>query len=118
MILIIAEKPSLARNIVSAIGNMKRNDGYYSNESSCNNIASPQGKTCTKNNIAIGGTTNNNGFIYPFFKERRFNMINTFIVEGRLKEISEIKETLNLTVCEEFVVNIKCIVYLDIHLLL
>lgn len=32
MILIIAEKPSLARNIVSAIGNMKRNDGYYSNE--------------------------------------------------------------------------------------
>lgn len=30
MILIIAEKPSLARNIVSAIGNMKRNDGYYS----------------------------------------------------------------------------------------
>lgn len=32
MILIIAEKPSLARNIVSAIGNMKRNDGYYSNQ--------------------------------------------------------------------------------------
>ncbi len=31
MILIIAEKPSLARNIVSAIGTMKRNDGYYSN---------------------------------------------------------------------------------------
>ncbi len=32
MILIIAEKPSLARNIVSAIGSMKRNDGYYSND--------------------------------------------------------------------------------------
>lgn len=32
MILIIAEKPSLARNIVSAIGNMKKNDGFYSNE--------------------------------------------------------------------------------------
>ena len=32
MILIIAEKPSLARNIVSAIGNMKRNDGFYSND--------------------------------------------------------------------------------------
>ena len=31
MILIIAEKPSLARNIVGAIGNMKRNDGFYSN---------------------------------------------------------------------------------------
>jgi len=31
MILIIAEKPSLARNIVSAIGNMKREDGFYSN---------------------------------------------------------------------------------------
>ena len=31
MILIIAEKPSLARNIVSAIGNMKRNDGYFEN---------------------------------------------------------------------------------------
>ena len=32
MILIIAEKPSLARNIVSAIGNMKRNDEFYSND--------------------------------------------------------------------------------------
>ncbi|MBR6820735.1 MAG: hypothetical protein IKM55_00755 [Bacilli bacterium] len=32
MILIIVEKPSLARNIVSAIGNMKRNDGFYSND--------------------------------------------------------------------------------------
>jgi DNA topoisomerase-3 len=32
MILIIAEKPSLARNIVSAIGNMKNNNGYYSND--------------------------------------------------------------------------------------
>lgn len=32
MILIIAEKPSLARNIVSAIGNMKRNYGFYSNQ--------------------------------------------------------------------------------------
>lgn len=32
MILIIAEKPSLARNIVSAIGNMKKNDGFYSNQ--------------------------------------------------------------------------------------
>ena len=31
MKLIIAEKPSLARNIVSAIGDMKREDGYYSN---------------------------------------------------------------------------------------
>lgn len=31
MILIIAEKPSLARNIVSTIGNMKKHDGYYSN---------------------------------------------------------------------------------------
>ena len=31
MILIIAEKPSLARNIVGAIGNMKREDGFYSN---------------------------------------------------------------------------------------
>lgn len=29
MILIIAEKPSLARNIVSAIGKMKRGDGYF-----------------------------------------------------------------------------------------
>lgn len=32
MKLIIAEKPSLARNIVSAIGNMKRKDGYFENE--------------------------------------------------------------------------------------
>ena len=32
MILIIAEKPSLARNIVSAIGNMKKNDGFYYNQ--------------------------------------------------------------------------------------
>lgn len=32
MNVIIAEKPSLARNIVSAIGNMKRCDGYFENE--------------------------------------------------------------------------------------
>ena len=32
MILIIAEKPSLARNIVNAIGTMKRSDGYYYND--------------------------------------------------------------------------------------
>lgn len=32
MILIIAEKPSLARNIVAAIGNMKKNDGFYFNQ--------------------------------------------------------------------------------------
>lgn len=32
MILIIAEKPSLARNIVSAIGNMKNETGYYYND--------------------------------------------------------------------------------------
>ena len=29
MVLIIAEKPSLARNIVSAVGNMTKRDGYY-----------------------------------------------------------------------------------------
>ena len=29
MVLIIAEKPSLARNIVSAIGSMNRRDGYF-----------------------------------------------------------------------------------------
>lgn len=32
MKLIIAEKPSLARNIVSAIGNMKKKDGYFEND--------------------------------------------------------------------------------------
>lgn len=32
MILIIAEKPSLARNIVNAIGNMKNNNGFYTND--------------------------------------------------------------------------------------
>lgn len=32
MILIIAEKPSLARNIVSSIGNMKNGNGYYYND--------------------------------------------------------------------------------------
>ena len=32
MKLIIAEKPSLARNIVTAISNMKKKDGYYENE--------------------------------------------------------------------------------------
>lgn len=32
MILIIAEKPSLARNIVSAIGNMKKIENYYEGE--------------------------------------------------------------------------------------
>lgn len=31
MILIIAEKPSLARNIVAGIGEMRRRDGYYEN---------------------------------------------------------------------------------------
>lgn len=32
MILIIAEKPSLARSIVDGIGNMKKNNGYFSND--------------------------------------------------------------------------------------
>lgn len=32
MILIIAEKPSLARNIVQGIGDMKKKDGYYYND--------------------------------------------------------------------------------------
>ena len=32
MILIIAEKPSLARNIVAGIGTMKKYDGYYENQ--------------------------------------------------------------------------------------
>ena len=32
MILIIAEKPSLARNIVNAIGTMKRSNGFYYND--------------------------------------------------------------------------------------
>ena len=32
MIVIIAEKPSLARNIISAIGNMKKNNGFYYND--------------------------------------------------------------------------------------
>ena len=32
MILIIAEKPSLARNIVAGIGKMDKKDGYYINE--------------------------------------------------------------------------------------
>lgn len=32
MIVIIAEKPSLARNITSAIGNMKKCDGYYAGD--------------------------------------------------------------------------------------
>lgn len=30
-ILVIAEKPSLAMNIVSTIGDMKKNDGYFEN---------------------------------------------------------------------------------------
>ena len=29
MVLIIAEKPSLARNIVGAVGKMTKRDGYY-----------------------------------------------------------------------------------------
>lgn len=32
MIVIIAEKPSLARNIVAGIGEMKKNNGYYENK--------------------------------------------------------------------------------------
>lgn len=32
IILIIAEKPSLAKNIASAIGNLKRTDGYFKND--------------------------------------------------------------------------------------
>lgn len=38
MILIIAEKPSLARNIVAGIGKMTRKDGYFENNGLLSNL--------------------------------------------------------------------------------
>ena len=100
MILIIAEKPSLARNIVAGIGNMKQSTGYYSNDKyivtyafghlfTLYDIEDYQNKKMTK--WTMEGL--------PFFpKEFKFNLKrdkNKEVDNGVLKQFNIIKSLIN-----------------------
>lgn len=100
MILIIAEKPSLARNIVAGIGNMKQSTGYYSNDKyivtyafghlfTLYDIEDYQNKKMTKWTMEC----------LPFFpKEFKFNLKrdkNKEVDNGVLKQFNIIKSLIN-----------------------
>lgn len=101
MKLIIAEKPSLARNIVSAIGNMKRLDGYFEGENYLVTWAFGHLFTLYDiedyyENIEDRRWKIDNLPFYP--KEFKFNLKkdkNKKIDEGVLKQFNIIKELIN-----------------------
>ncbi len=101
MNLIVAEKPSLARNIVSAIGNMKRRDGYFENDNYLVTWAFGHLFTLYDiedyyENIEDRRWKIDNLPFYP--KEFKFNLKkdkNKKIDEGVLKQFNIIKELIN-----------------------
>ena len=100
MKLIIAEKPSLARNIVNAIGNMKRNDGYFENNDYL--VTWAFGHLFTLYDIEDYNDEKDRKWKMdnlPFFpKEFKFNLKkdqNKEIDKGVLKQFNIIKELSN-----------------------
>ncbi len=100
MKLIIAEKPSLARNIVSAIGNMKKNDGYFENENYL--VTWAFGHLFTLYDIEDYDNTEDKRWKIdnlPFFpKEFKFNLKkekNKKVDDGVLKQFNIIKTLIN-----------------------
>ena len=100
MKLIIAEKPSLARNIVSAIGNMKRKDGYFENDNYL--VTWAFGHLFTLYDIEDYNQDEDKRWKMdnlPFFpKEFKFNLKkdqNKQIDEGVLKQFNIIKQLSN-----------------------
>lgn len=101
MKLIIAEKPSLARNIVSAIGNMKRYDGYFEGENYLVTYAFGHLFTLYDIEDYYENIEDRRWKIdnLPFFpKEFKFNLKkdqNKTIDDGVLKQFNIIKELIN-----------------------
>ena len=100
MKLIIAEKPSLARNIVNAIGNMKKKDGYFENSDYL--ITWAFGHLFTLYDIEDYSNNEDKRWKIdnlPFFpKEFKFNLKkdqNKQIDQGVLKQFNIIKELSN-----------------------
>ena len=100
MKLIIAEKPSLARNIVSAIGSMKKKDGYFENDEYI--VTWAFGHLFTLFDIEDYNQDEDKKWKMdnlPFFpKEFKFNLKkdkNKKIDEGVLKQFNIIKELSN-----------------------
>ena len=100
MKLIIAEKPSLARNIVNAIGNMKKKDGYFENDNYL--VTWAFGHLFTLYDIEDYNNEEDRKWKMdnlPFFpKEFKFNLKkdkNKQIDQGILKQFNIIKELSN-----------------------
>ena len=100
MKLIIAEKPSLARNIVSAIGNMKKKDGYFENDNYL--VSWAFGHLFTLYDIEDYNNEKDQKWKMdnlPFFpKEFKFNLKkdkNKKVDEGILKQFNIIKSLCN-----------------------
>lgn len=101
MILIIAEKPSLARNIVNAIGNMKNNNGFYTNDKYI--VTYTFGHLFTLADIEDYGETPTDGKwtmdnIPCFPKKFKFNLkkgTNKQIDPGVLKQYNTIESLIN-----------------------
>ena len=100
MKLIIAEKPSLARNIVNAIGNMKKKDGYFENDNYL--VTWAFGHLFTLYDIEDYNNEKDKKWKMdnlPFFpKEFKFNLKkdqNKQIDQGVLKQFNIIKDLSN-----------------------
>lgn len=101
MILIIAEKPSLARNIVSGIGTMKKKDGYFENDNYLVSWAFGHLFTLYDIEDYLEKDTQRKWKmdILPFYpKEFKFNLkkdVNKKTDEGILKQYNIIKNLCN-----------------------
>ena len=102
MKLIIAEKPSLARNIVNAIGNMKKKDGYFENDEYLNSIKDISEKNKysdineeTNINLNQPEHKENIQIAKPFKKDAVKESIFEIYAENNLLELNKIIVLLN-----------------------